>query len=204
VELGGNTPSALLTLRGAVARVLPMACSNVANLLLARGATRGREMSIRTALGAARTRPIRQLPTETPLRAAIDCLCRNEGAQCSRTTRHSQAGAWPELTAACWRSARMQDLVPQPRVSKAEIRATAAGSFRIRDFRDTTDRCRIATAKPTPASPARAASIAARILLWNAIPSMILIIFEILSLEALICVMDSPRRRLLLLLLDLR
>lgn len=49
------------------------------------------------------------------------------------------------------------------------------------------------TAKPVPASPARAASTAAfraRILVWKAMPSITLIIFEILSLDALICYME--------------
>ncbi|HYR85054.1 MAG TPA: ABC transporter permease [Terriglobia bacterium] len=73
-ELAGKTQTSLIVLLGASAAVLLIACVNLANLLMSRGAVRRRELAVRAALGAGRSRLITQFLMESIVLAVLGAI----------------------------------------------------------------------------------------------------------------------------------
>ena len=135
-ELAGKTQTSLIVLLGASAALLLIACVNLANLLLSRGAARRREVAVRAALGAGRGRLIAQFSPR---------------AWCSRDSAPSPDSRSP-LPAMRF----LETLVPETMAADAaDARLARAGVFRRRRHRRRIDLRTCARAGRVAARPAR-------------------------------------------------
>jgi len=156
-ELVGSFRRALFLLWGAVSLVLMIGCANVAHLLLARSASRQKELAIRTALGAGRWRLVRQLLTESTMLAVaggllglaitpwgIHLLMASGGKIVPRSEGiHVDGQVVAFSTGACLLTALLFGLLPAFRASQGDVAAAvkgsasgpaAGGAYRLRSF----------------------------------------------------------------------
>ncbi len=146
-ELAGDQSRSTLALMAAAILLLVLACANAANLLLARGIRRGREIAVRSALGADRSRQIRQMLIESLLFAATGAVV---GLAIAAPLSRSVLGLVPNTlrdqfglasTTVDWRAALFAavitgaagiaaGLIPAIKVSRSDVIATLRESSR--------------------------------------------------------------------------
>jgi predicted permease len=100
-ETQGTFAKPMAVLMTLVGFVLLLACANIANLMLARGAQRQREMSVRLALGAGRARILRQMLVESMLLAAL-------GGACGLVFGYAGRNVLPRMTENAWERSDFQ------------------------------------------------------------------------------------------------
>jgi predicted permease len=140
-NIRGQIEAPLYALAGMVALVLLIACANSVNLILARGASRQREIAVRLSVGASRARVIRQLLTESfllvAIAAAAGMMAANLGsALLVRAALGISAGASPIAASLDWRvlgfslaasilTALLCGVIPALRATEVELNAAA-------------------------------------------------------------------------------
>ncbi len=140
-NLRGQIEAPLYALAGMVALILLIACANSVNLILARGASRQREIAVRLSVGASRARVIRQLLTESVLLVAIAAAAGMTAAHLGsnllvRAALGVSAGASPITASLDWRvlgftlivsilTALLCGLLPALRATEVELDAAA-------------------------------------------------------------------------------
>jgi len=123
--IGGNAPALLATMLGAALFVLLIACANVTNVLMGRAMLRGREVAVRTALGASRFRIAFQFLVESLALAAVGAVI---GTAIAGIGIHLFNAAIVDTSPPFWLSIRLDGIALVYVIAATFVAALAAGA----------------------------------------------------------------------------